>query len=234
MKNTFARGGIEFLAVLLGLSGSLSIDSIVKERESKEQNIKILKRLYNNLVADSLDGSWNKNAYKRAIEGSENVIEWCDNNPTFKNVDNNFEKDLSAMLVGIFFVNNEEEYIALKNSGRMDLISNEELVVKLHEYYTNLRFVKQLDQMQINIIYDDIMPFLENHADEYSYNKNIPESKVFGNIPKINLISMPDTKKLRFRASQMLFYQKFSYSRYGSTVSGVTEIRQLLRKELEL
>ena len=42
MKNTLARGGIEFLAVLLGLSGSLSIDSIVKEKDQKEQNTKIL------------------------------------------------------------------------------------------------------------------------------------------------------------------------------------------------
>ena len=37
MKKTIARGGIEFLAVLLGLSGSLSIDSIVKEKDQKEQ-----------------------------------------------------------------------------------------------------------------------------------------------------------------------------------------------------
>ena len=43
MKNTIARGGIEFLAVLLGLSGSLSIDSIIKEKDQKEQNTKILK-----------------------------------------------------------------------------------------------------------------------------------------------------------------------------------------------
>ena len=38
MKNIFARGGIEFLAVLLGLSGSLWIDNIVKENEAIVQN----------------------------------------------------------------------------------------------------------------------------------------------------------------------------------------------------
>ena len=33
MKNILARGGIEFLAVLLGISGSLWIDNYSKEKE---------------------------------------------------------------------------------------------------------------------------------------------------------------------------------------------------------
>ena len=115
--NIVSRGGIEFLAVLLGLSGSLWIDNIVKENDHKEQNRKILKRLYNNMVADSIDGIWNKNAYERAIKGSKNVINWCENNPNYSMIDDSIEKDISAMLIGVIFVNNEEEYNALKNSG---------------------------------------------------------------------------------------------------------------------
>ena len=108
MKNAFARGGIEFLAVLLGLSGSLSIDSIVKEKDQKEQNTKILRRLYDNLVADSSDGSWNINAYERGIQGSTNVIKWCDSNPTLESINNDFEKDLSAMMIATIFVHNDD------------------------------------------------------------------------------------------------------------------------------
>ena len=52
MKNTITRGGIEFLAVLLGLSGSLWMDNSIKENENKVQNRKILTRLYNNLISD--------------------------------------------------------------------------------------------------------------------------------------------------------------------------------------
>ena len=152
MKNTFARGGIEFLAVLLGLSGSLSIDSIVKEKDQKEQNTKILKRLYDNLVADSSDGSWNVRAYERGIIGSENVIKWCDSNPTIQSINNDFEKDLSAMMIATIFVHNDEEYMALKNSGRTDLISNEDLVIELHRYYTDIGFIKTLDQYQNNFV----------------------------------------------------------------------------------
>ena len=48
MKNILSRGGIEFLAVLLGLSGSLWVDNSIKENENTVQNRKILTRLYNN------------------------------------------------------------------------------------------------------------------------------------------------------------------------------------------
>ena len=234
MKNTIARGGIEFLAVLLGLSGSLSIDSIVKEKDQKEQNIKILKRLYDNLVADSSDGSWNVKAYERGIQGSANVIEWCDSNPTFESISNDFEKDLSAMMIATIFVHNEEEYMALKNSGRTDLISNEDLVIELHRYYTDIGFIKTLDHYQNNFVQNQILPYLTDYANENLYDKDKPNNKVYMNFPKVSLYRMPDINKIRFFASNMLTWQKYAKQQYESQVKKVTAIRELLRKELEL
>ena len=43
--NAITRGGIEFVAVLFGLSISLWIDNTAKENELKIQNKKILNRL---------------------------------------------------------------------------------------------------------------------------------------------------------------------------------------------
>ena len=234
MKNTIARGGIEFLAVLLGLSGSLSIDSIVKEKDQKEQNTKILKRLYDNLVADSSDGSWNMKAYERGIRGSENVIEWCDSNPTFESISNDFEKDLSAMMIATIFVHNEEEYMALKNSGRTDLISNEDLVIELHRYYTDIGFIKTLDHYQNNFVQNQILPYLTDYANENLYDRDKPNNKVYMNFPKVSLYRMPDINKIRFFASNMLTWQKYAKLQYESQVKKVTAIRELLRKELEL
>ena len=234
MKNTIARGGIEFLAVLLGLSGSLSIDSIVKEKDQKEQNTKILKRLYDNLAADSSDGSWNVKAYERGIQGSANVIKWCDSNPTFKSINNDFEKDLSAMMIATIFVHNEEEYMALKNSGRTDLISNEDLVIELHRYYTDIGFIKTLDHYQNNFVQNQILPYIADYANEVFYDKDKPKNKVYMNFPKVSLYRMPDINKIRFFASNMLTWQKYAKRQYESQVKKVTAIRELLRKELEL
>ena len=110
MKNILARGGIEFLAVLVGLSGSLWIDGNVKENESIVQNNEILNRLYMNLKADSSDGEWNRKAYERGVKGSKRIIEWCDSNPTFDMVNDSIEKDISAILIATYFGNNDEEY----------------------------------------------------------------------------------------------------------------------------
>ena len=234
MKNAFARGGIEFLAVLLGLSGSLSIDSIVKEKDQKEQNTKILRRLYDNLVADSSDGSWNINAYERGIQGSINVIKWCDSNPTLESINNDFEKDLSAMMIATIFVHNDEEYMALKNSGRTDLISNEDLVIELHRYYTDIGFIKTLDQYQNNFVQNQIIPYLSDFANENIYDKNNSKNRVYKNFPKVSLYKMPDINKIRFFASNMLTWQKFAKRQYEVQVAKVIAIRELLRNELEL
>ena len=87
MKNLLTRGGIEFIAVLLGLTLSLWIDSNAKESEAIKQNNEILGRLYANLRADSSDGVWNQKAYERGIKGSKRIIEWCDSDPKFESID---------------------------------------------------------------------------------------------------------------------------------------------------
>ena len=231
--NAITRGGIEFIAVLFGLSISLWIDNNAKENELKVQNKKILNRLYHNLQADSTDGVWNFKAYERAIRGSENVIKWCDSNPTFSSIDDSIEKDISAMMIATIFVHNEEEYIALKNSGRTDLITNEDLVIKLHDYYTRIGFIKTLDAFQNDFVKTQIAPYLSDFADENLYNKEDKNSIVYENFPKVSLYRMPDVKKMRFYASNMLTWQRYTQSWYKGQVRRVTEIRKLLREELD-
>ena len=231
--NAITRGGIEFIAVLFGLSISLWIDNNAKENELKVQNKKILNRLYHNLQADSTDGVWNYKAYERGIKGSENVIKWCDSNPTLSSIDDSIEKDISAMMIATIFVHNEEEYIALKNSGRTDLITNEDLVIKLHDYYTRIEFIKTLDAFQNDYVRTHVAPYLSDYADENLYNKEDINSIVYKNFPKIRLYRMPDIKKMRLYATSMLTWQRYTQSLYKGQVRRVTEIRKLLREELD-
>ena len=231
--NAITRGGIEFIAVLFGLSISLWIDNNAKENELKVQNKKILNRLYHNLQADSTDGVWNYKAYERGIKGSENVIKWCDSNPTLSSIDDSIEKDISAMMIATIFVHNEEEYIALKNSGRTDLITNEDLVIKLHDYYTRIDFIKTLDAFQNDYVRTHVAPYLSDYADENLYNKEDINSIVYKNFPKIRLYRMPDIKKMRLYATSMLTWQRYTQSLYKGQIRRVTEIRKLLREELD-
>ena len=50
MRNILARGGIEFIAVLLGITGSLWIDENRKKRDQNEKQITILEAVYEDIV----------------------------------------------------------------------------------------------------------------------------------------------------------------------------------------
>ena len=63
MKNILARGGVEFVAVFLGIALSLWVDEYQKSKEARELNNQILKRLHDNLEADSTDAVWNYKAH---------------------------------------------------------------------------------------------------------------------------------------------------------------------------
>ncbi len=49
MKNILARGGVEFIAVLLGISGSLWIDKNQEFRQKNEQEIVLLNSIYSDI-----------------------------------------------------------------------------------------------------------------------------------------------------------------------------------------
>ena len=234
--NIATRGSIEFLAVLLGLSGSLWIDGNIKENEARKQNTEILTRLYNNLRADSLDGEWNRKAYERGIKGCKNVIKWCDLNPSFSIVNDSIEKDISTMLIATFFGNNEEEYNSLKNSGKMHLINNKSLISDLHRYYTFLNWTDYVDADTWRLSEEEVGPFLSNYADELYFNRNDTTKKnvVYSIYPKINLVKLPEIEKLRFYASKKLWHHDHQARSYARIVREVSMLRESIREELNL
>ena len=237
MKNILARGGIEFLAVLVGLSGSLWIDGNVKENESIVQNNEILNRLYMNLKADSSDGEWNRKAYERGVKGSKRIIEWCDSNPTFDMVNNSIEKDISAILIATYFGNNEEEYISLKNSGQMHLIKNKSIITDLHRYYSSLKWTDYVDADTWRLTEEEITPFLSEYSNELYFDvraESREKNRVYAIYPKLNLIKLPNIDKLRFYASKKLWHHEHQVRWYKSIVNRVTKLRTLLRKELDI
>ena len=73
MKNVLARGGIEFLAVLLGISGSLWIDDYSEKKELDKQVFASLHALKDDLKAN-----------ETLFENSLSNIEFFFNSSSFK------------------------------------------------------------------------------------------------------------------------------------------------------
>ena len=63
MKSILARGGIEFLAVFLGLGLTLWVENIQSTSKRVDDNNRILQNLYENLELDLTDAEWNIDAY---------------------------------------------------------------------------------------------------------------------------------------------------------------------------
>ena len=227
MSQLLKKGGIEFLAVFLGIALSLWVDEYQKSEEARSFNNQILSRLYSNLEADSIDAVWNSNAHRVAMIGSEKVIQWCDNNqPEMDSID----IFISSMAIRTIFVNNKEEYNALKSSGRMDLIKNEELIKSLHDYYTIVDFIKESDKAISYKVNNQFIPFISNYADFYGKDS----TKIVYDIYRVfNIIKKPNKSKLKFFASAKHSMSERMYERYEDIVKDVTFIREMIRKELK-
>ena len=74
MKNILARGGIEFLAVLLGISGSLYIDDLQKQNDMKNQISKSMHALVGELNSNNQQLSNLENKLVRDLPDLDKLI----------------------------------------------------------------------------------------------------------------------------------------------------------------
>ena len=228
MKNILARGGIEFLAVFLGIALSLWVDEYQKTNDARELNRQILHRLYDNLQADSIDGVWNINAHKTVIRGSKKVSLWCDNEqPSLDSID----IFISSLGIVTIFINNMEEYNALKSSGRMELIKNERLVKALHDYYTKVAWVKSADELAEKYVFGEFIPFMSNYSNDFVMD---PSKNIYDNSYAVfHLTNNPPKDKLSYHAGVINTASTLNHSIYVNLVKRVSEIRRMIRKELK-
>ena len=135
MKNILTRGGIEFLAVLLGISGSLWIDNYSKEREiyialnqdisnirlDIAQDLEEIKRI-DNLITLSLA----KIDLFLKITNEEINVDEIDST-TFSNL-RGFTNTFFPM---------GSSYLVAQNSGRINKIEDQKLLKSISRYYQN-------------------------------------------------------------------------------------------------
>jgi hypothetical protein len=132
LKNILARGGIEFLAVMLGISGSLWIDDSSINRNDRTEEFEAYSRLSNALEQDI------SNIEKALIENNEMVGIL---KKMIENIDSISKDSLSAYIdstQGYTSMNPQySDYEALKSTGRLYKISDFDLLQKIIDLYDN-------------------------------------------------------------------------------------------------
>tara|TARA_A100001388_G_C28749360_1_gene491298 strand:- start:709 stop:1431 length:723 start_codon:yes stop_codon:yes gene_type:complete len=232
MKNILARGGIEFIAVFLGLGLSLWVDEYLSEKEFKEQNFITLKRLYDNLENDSTDINWNINTVTQKIKSASWVKKWCDEGMPDNDSSSIY---ISGLAITKLFLNNVEEYNSLKSSGKMGLLNNDELIEALHDYYSYIPGVKLSDEILTDISNKEFIPFMRDYADDIGYSKsiNIDPSPLIGAYPYFRLKTMPPKDKLRYFSSHIGVFSFHNRYFYNTLKNKLIIIRKIIRSELK-
>lgn len=159
MKKLVAKYLLEFLVIVIGISLSFYIE---KENENTyRDNLKnqSLKRILENIADDTRDFKFNHEAIKRAIHSTNWIIDRNKKLKMYSRDSIGFHLN-RAIYFNTIFVDNQEEYRGLQNSGLMEMIENENLVSTIQGKYVSHEFFKKIE----NLIMEKA-----KYLDEFSY-----------------------------------------------------------------
>tara|TARA_Y100000817_G_scaffold313939_2_gene311268 strand:+ start:315 stop:1064 length:750 start_codon:yes stop_codon:yes gene_type:complete len=157
MKKILARGGIEFLAVLLGITGSLWIDQNQEIRRAKEYQITILESIYNDIVQTE---KFFKESRDLAFRADSIWMDYLSNNWDDMNVDSVavlISKEKYSVFHTLFFDFREfhpplSSIEMIMQDGSLKEIKNLEIRKKINKLFkTDLGFILKNVQGEIDM-----------------------------------------------------------------------------------
>ena len=157
MKNILARGGIEFLAVLLGITGSLWIDQNQEIRKEKVYQITILESIHNDIIQTE---KFFKESRDLAFRADSIWMDYLSNNWDDMNVDSVAElisKEKYSVFHTLFFDFREfhpplSSIEMIMQDGSLKEIKNLEIRKKINKLFkTDLGFILKNVQGEIDM-----------------------------------------------------------------------------------
>ena len=124
MKKYLLKYSLEFLVIVMSISISFFIEKSNAKDYQEELKNQSLKRIIKNIEVDLIDLKYNIKVNTIATNATNWLVK---NNTNYSNI----SKDSvgiylnNAILLNTVFVDNQEEYRALQNSGLIELIENE-------------------------------------------------------------------------------------------------------------
>ena len=145
MKNLFVKYIAELFILILSISASFAIEKSITLDYKETLKNQALNRIKNNLEVDKKDLQFNIRVHQTANKACDWLIKSNENLE-------NYSKDSIGYYLGLaiisntIFVDNQEEYRSLQNSGLIELIENDEIVTSLQNKYVAHGFMKQIEQ----------------------------------------------------------------------------------------
>ena len=138
MKKHLIKYSLEFLVIVMGIS----ISFLIEKRNLKSYNEELknisLEKIYKNLSQDVEDLNFNMAVHNDAIISGNQILNR--GKELFENEKDSLGYHLSLISTATtFFLDNQEEYSAIKNSGLIELIENQEIVSLLQTRYSETK-----------------------------------------------------------------------------------------------
>ena len=135
---------VEFLVILLGITVSVTIEKNNAREYKREVKDQGLTRILANLHEDSVDLEFNIKVHAAAYESCRWMVEHRETISTEH--PDSVGKHCSLCNAGqTLFVDNQEEYRTLQNSGLIELIENDELARALQSKYVQHQFMHRVE-----------------------------------------------------------------------------------------
>jgi hypothetical protein len=160
MKKLVAKYLLEFLVIVIGISISFYIEKINENTYRDNLKNQSLKRILENIADDTRDFKFNQEALRRAIYSTSWIIDRNRKLKMYSRDSIGFHLN-RAVYFNTIFVDNQEEYRGLQNSGLMEMIENENLVSTLQGKYISHEFFKKIESIVIE---------KTKYLDEFSFN----------------------------------------------------------------
>ena len=147
MKRKFVmRYLLEFVVIVMGISLSFYIEKTnLNLYNEKLKNIS-LEKIYMNLNQDLIDLEFNYAVHSDAIVSGQKLIE--NGEEFFKHNKDSLGYHLSLITSAqTIFLDNQEEYTTMKNSGLIELIENQDLVASLQTRYAETKVFETFDDL---------------------------------------------------------------------------------------
>lgn len=144
MKRLAIKYSLEIIVIILGISISFYMEKQNAKSYKEDLKNQSLNRVLSNIKVDHGDFKFNRKANLQAIKSGQ----WLYNR---KDSLEHYSKDsigyhlTMATYCNTVFVDNQEEYRGLQNSGLIELIENEAVVERLQQKYTIHEFMKKIE-----------------------------------------------------------------------------------------
>ena len=164
----------------------------------------------------------NQKAHNLVIESVDFILDWC---KTTRELNDSVEIHLSRLAIATTLVNIEEEYNALKSSGRMELLEDENLVTALHDYYSWVKYIKVMQNNIRSIVVNQYLPFMSDYSEHFGI---IKEKNIYNTYPAFMLHSITPKNKISHYASHLGTYGFYASEVYKTLMDKVIHLGKLI------